>query len=75
MRIHIVMRNGAPVEAWTDKLWAMRRSAEIGGPGEGHAIGLVTLELRSDNTPESAADNATADADRESRKSPAQRAR
>jgi len=67
MMIHIVMLDGVPVEAWTDKLWAMRRSRELGGPGEGHAIGFVTLELRSDNTPESAADNATADADRESR--------
>jgi len=53
MMIHIVLLQGVqPVEAWTDKLWAMRRAAELGGGS------VTTLELRSDNTPESAARNA-----------------
>jgi hypothetical protein len=52
MKIHIVMREGEPVEAWTDKLYAMRRSRELGGPGAGHAIGVVTLELRSESVPD-----------------------
>jgi len=52
MKIHIVMCNGAPVEAWCDKIYAMRRSRAIGGPGEGHAIGVVTLELRSESVPD-----------------------
>jgi hypothetical protein len=68
MMIHIVLLQGvAPVEAWTDKLWAMRRAAELGGGN------VVTLELRSENTPETAADNATADADREPRARPGAR--
>jgi hypothetical protein len=64
MRIHIVMRDGKPVEAWTDLLYAMRRSAEV---GTGQPV--VTLELRSENTPESAERNA--DEDRKSRTRPA----
>ena len=56
MRIHVVMLQGvSPVEAWTDKLYAMRRSAELGGGN------VVTLELRSENTPEDADRNADQD--------------
>jgi hypothetical protein len=70
MMIHIVLLQGVrPVEAWTDKLYAMRRSQELGGGS------VMTLELRSENTPETAADNAIADADREPRARPAQRTR
>ena len=43
--IHVVMRNGAPVGAYADRNEAAAHARAIGGPGEGHSIALVTLEL------------------------------
>lgn len=43
--IWIVMRNGMPAGAYEDRAEAAAHARAIGGPGKGHAIALVSLEL------------------------------
>lgn len=43
--IYVVMRNGTPMGAYSERAEAFAHSRAIGGPGEGHAIGVITLEL------------------------------
>lgn len=44
-RVYIVMAHGKPCAAFSSKKSAWDYSVEIGGPGIGHAIAIVALEL------------------------------